>query len=228
MKLADRLTTAGLLLLGKYSCRQSPDGRTRLGKRIASVLKLGRKRLAITRDNVNNAFPELLPPEREQIVQGAYENLGITLAELLSVPSLDREALLDRISMPGIEEVRERSRQGKASIMISGHYGNWEYLALAAGVLIEAPITIVVHAQKNNSADLKLNEYRTQFGNKIVPMRNAARALVSAMTTGGVVAFLVDQHANADRDPWIEFFGRPTPTYGAPAALALRYDVPMF
>ena len=225
---SDDLTVRILRWLGDRLCRSTPEKRMATGRRLGRVMKLDRRRLRITRDNVRHAFPTLSSADQAAIVNGAYENLGITLAELLSVPALTPDSLLDRIEIPGIEMVRERQRRGEASILLSGHFGNWEYLAMAAGVEIGAPVTIVAHPQKNAAADRELNAYRMSFGNKIIPMHGAARPLIQALTTGGTVAFLVDQHANAERDPWIEFFGRSTPTYEAPAALALRFKVPIF
>jgi KDO2-lipid IV(A) lauroyltransferase len=136
--------------------------------------------------------------------------------------------LLDRVSIPGFDAVRARHAEGKPTIFLSAHYGNWEYLAMTAGLMLEAPVSIVVHPQHNAAADHLLNTYRTKFGNALIPMGEAARPLVKALSTGGTVAFLVDQHGVPEKDPWIEFFGKATPTYEAPAALALRFNAPIF
>jgi len=228
MSRTDHASLQILKAIGSYSCRLTWEKRTALGRRIGRLMKVDRKRLRITRTNVHNAFPDRSEHARQEIVDGAYENLGITLAELLAVPSLTQETLLDRMRIPNIEWVRERRQRGEASILLSGHFGNWEFLAMAAGVEIGGPVTIVAHPQKNAVVDRELNDYRMRFGNVIVPMHDAARALIKALTEGGTVAFLVDQHAHPERDPWIEFFGRQTPTYEAPAALALRFGVPIY
>ena len=228
MKLSDRIIISVLRRLSRRAQRTDRKGLNRIGRFLASFMKLDRKRVAITQNNVSNALSELSSSEVQNVVNGAYKNLGLTLAELLAAPSLTREQLLDQMVIPGIEMVRERHQRGEPSILLSGHYGNWEYLAMAAGVEINAQVTIVAHPQSNAEVDRELNDIRTQFGNQIIPMHDAARPLVRALSTGGTVAFLVDQHADKDRDPWIEFFGRPTPTYEAPAALALRFNAPIF
>jgi len=224
----DSVTATALRSFGALSQRLSPSARTSLGRTVGSMLKIDRKRVAITRNNIAASFPEKSVVEVLRIADGAYQNLGITLVELLAVPKLTREELLKQIRIPGIEMVAQRSKQGLPSILLSGHFGNWEYLAMAAGVLIDSSVTIVAHPQRNKIVDAELNSYRCKFGNTIVSMHDAARALVRTLNSGGTVAFLVDQHAHPERDPWISFFGRPTPTYAAPAALALRYNVPIF
>ncbi|MBI2794992.1 MAG: lysophospholipid acyltransferase family protein [Ignavibacteria bacterium] len=227
-KLTDWLVAEVLASVGRSSCAKTFDQRISLGRRLGRLMKVDRRRLAITRTNVVSAFPEISAADVDEIVTGAYENLGITLAELLAVPVLTPSLMLDRIQIPNIELVRDRHQRGLPSILISGHFGNWEYLAIAAGIEIGAPITVVVHPQSNKIVDGELNTYRSKFGNVLVSMHDAARTIVRTLHSGGTIAFLVDQYAHPERDPWIPFFSRLSPTYAAPAALAIRYNVPIF
>lgn len=229
MSLGDTSTTYALLALGSLARSLPWSGRRALGTFIGRrMMGLSKSRRRITEQNVELAFPSLPAHERNAIVEASYENLGVVLTELLSTPSLTRAALLDRVSIPGFNAVRERHAAGKPTIFLSAHYGNWEYLAMAAGVMIGTPISIVVHPQHNAAADRLLNAYRSKFGNILIPMGEAARPLVKTLSRGGTVAFLVDQHGVPEKDPWIEFFGKATPTYEAPAALALRFNASIF
>jgi KDO2-lipid IV(A) lauroyltransferase len=72
-----------------------------------------------------------------------------------------------------------------------------------------------------------LNQYRTQGGNKIVSMKKAARTIVSSIRNNEAVAMLADQSATKDKDIFVDFFGRPAATYEAPAAIALKFGVPV-
>jgi Kdo2-lipid IVA lauroyltransferase/acyltransferase len=185
-------------------------------------------RRRITESNLREAFPEKKSPDIHALVRQAYANLGITLIELLALSRLSKADILRRISIPGIDVLRHRAAQGKPSVLMSGHLGNWELLALAGALLAETPFVIVVHPQHNAKADAFLNAIRTRFGNVVVPMGQAARPLVHAMSHGGTVAFLADQYADPLVNAEYSFFGRFTPTYEAPAALALRYHAAMF
>lgn len=229
MSTGHSMITAGLRALGAYSQWRSPSGRTSLGRTIGhALMRMNQRRLGITRSNVEASFPELTPERRAQIVRGSYENLGITLAELLAVPTMTRADVDAMVDMPGIDMLARRIANRQPTVMVSGHFGNWEFLAMAAGVKLNHPLTVVVHPQKNASADVVLNSYRSRFGNTLVPMREAARTLVRTLQNGGAIAMLADQHANPEKDAWIDFFGRKTPTYEAPAALALRFGSPIY
>lgn len=215
--------------LGARSCAASPEQRIAIGTRIGLLMMwMDPKRRRLTLDNIQQAFPERSSAEHRAIMRGSYENMGITLVEMLAIPVMEKAAVQDRMKIVGCERVRERLAQGLPCLLVSGHFGNWEYLALAAGIEMQVAIHMVVHPQSNEELNRELNASRSKFGNVVVTMHHAARTLVHALTHGGVVAFLADQHARPDKDPWVTFFGRPTPTYEAPAALALRFQAPIF
>lgn len=229
MTFGDTIITKLLLAVGAVSRSLSIRGRLRLGAAIGWMLRAASpQRRAITRDNVSRALANASPAHCRTIVAASYANLGIVLAELLALPALSHKDLLDQVSMPGFDRVIERHKRGLPTILLSAHYGNWEYLAIVAGLLLEAPISIVVHPQSNEAANSILDSYRTMHGNILLPMHNAARSLVKVLSGGGTAAFLVDQHGHPEKDPWIPFMGRPTPTYEAPAALALKFNAPIF
>lgn len=227
--MSESLLTLGLRALGLLTSSLPRTLQTTSGVGIGRLLeKLDTSRYAITHDNVQRAFPLASPQVVADVVRLAYGNLGITLVELLALSHASQREIVTRIAIPGIEILERRAAQGKPSVLLSGHYGNWELLALAGALLAKAPFTIVVHPQHNAKADRFLNAIRTRFGNVIVPMGQAARPLIHAMQRGGTVAFLADQYADPLVNRSFMFFGRETPTFEAPAALALRYNAPMF
>ena len=229
MPLSHAIITAGLRAIGAYSGMRSPLGRVALGRTLGhAMMRIDKRRLRITRQNVQQSFPDYAPVDVEHIVVGSYENLGITLAELLAVPKMSASDILQTMQISGYEEPAERLAARQPTVMVAAHFGNWELLAMAVGIAMRHPLTMVVHPQKNVSADLILNSYRRKYGNILVPFRDAARTLMRTLQDGGAAAFLADQHADPKKDAWIDFFGRPTPTYEAPAALALRFGSPIY
>lgn len=131
------------------------------------------------------------------------------------------------IKYDNIELIDELLKKGKGLLLLSGHYGNWEYLAFSAGTLTGKPLNIVVKPQKNKKLDRILNTYRTKNGNKIIPMNKAAIEIVRIIKNKGMVALLADQAASKEKDIFVNFFGRPAVTYESPAKLALKFDIPI-
>lgn len=202
--------------------------RQKLGKLIGDFLRLlSKRRSNITLYNIKASLDNITKEESISIRNKAYHNLGITLLELLAIRTMKKEDIQNIIEYENIELIKENSKKGKGIILLSGHYGNWELLAYSAGLLSGVPVNVVVKPQKNQYADRRLNQYRTKSGNKILPMKRAAFAMISALKNNEAIALLVDQSAEKDKDIKVKFFGRDAITYEAPAALSLKFGSPI-
>lgn len=190
-------------------------------------MRMSGKRKRITENNIKTALPERPDEEIERILIGSYENLGIALVEIATLNRLSEEDLRKQIVYKDEGMIPAAAAKGRGVLLMSGHFGNWEFLAYTAGLYHKLPVTIVVKPQKNRIADRLINRYRTRAGNKVVEMKKAARAIVSALKKGEAVAMLADQSATKDKDLFVDFFGRPASTYEAPAALALKFRCPI-
>lgn len=217
-----------LKTLGSLSQRLPGHQRTILGKAIGRALKkASRKRYNITLQNIAASFPEKDEKWHISTAVKSYENLGITLAEILAFPAMTDEETAQYIRYENIELLKELHERGRGLILLSGHFGNWELLAYSAGLFSKIPITIIVKPQQNIHADRLLNTYRTQRGNQVISMHNAARTIIQKLRAGEAIALLADQSATSNKDIFIDYFGRPAATYEAPAALALRFKTPV-
>lgn len=163
----------------------------------------------------------------QEIAKEAYTNLGITLAELLAFPSFSDDEIRSMIVYDNLHLIEEAYAEGKGIILLSAHYGNWELLAYALPLYTSVPVSVIVQPQRNESADNLLNSYRSRTGNKLIARHKAAREIVKILFDGNAVALLADQSATADKDIFVPFFNRPAATYEAPAALSLKFNVPI-
>jgi KDO2-lipid IV(A) lauroyltransferase len=164
---------------------------------------------------------------KENILKDSYRNLAITLVEMLTLKYLSDEDMREYMQYDNIDLLTVPYAKGKGLIMLSGHLGNWEFLAYSAGLFTGISVAIIVQPQKNKYADKIMNEYRTKSGNSVVSMYTAARKIVSVLSSGGALALLADQSATEDKDIFVDFFGRPAATYEAPANLSLKYGSPI-
>jgi KDO2-lipid IV(A) lauroyltransferase len=225
---ANDAITAFLKALGLLSQKLNRRKRIALGKIVGNLLKTASsKRFKITLENITAAFPEKTSEWHLDIAFKSYQNLGITLVELLAFPKLSDSDIADYIHYENIGLLKELHSRGRGLILLSGHFGNWELLAYSARLFSKLPISIIVKPQQNESADKLLNQYRTQRGNAVIPMHNAARSIIQKLKSGEAIALLADQSATSDKDIFVDFFGRPAATYEAPAALALRFKTPI-
>lgn len=221
------IITLILKFVGLISLMIGRNLRVKFGKLIGRTLKsLSSKRYNITVTNIMTAL-KLSRLEAEIIADKSYENLGITLSELLVLEKLTENQLKEYIKFNNLDLISEAFQEGKGVILLSGHFGNWEFLAYCAGLFLNLSITVIVKPQSNKIADKYLSKTRTSGGNKIISMYKAARSIVKELSQGNIIAMLADQSAERNNDVYATFFGRKTPTYSAPAALSLKYQAPI-
>lgn len=226
--LGSRISYISMSLLGIVSASLPSKIRGKIGERLGLLMKVfSRRRQEIALQNLAIAFPDYNLSKRIAIMTNSFKNLGITFLEVAALKHLNADKVKDIIELKNFQLINKTLARGNGTIMLSGHYSNWEYLALAAGLYAKVPITVVVKKQKNELVDNDLNNARTMFGNKIVLMTNAARALIGAIKRNEAVALLVDQSAKKGKDSFVEFFGKPALTFDAPAELALRFRTPI-
>ena len=178
--------------------------------------------------NLSLTFPEKSQEEIDRIAAAMYRNVASTLLEVLRLPLIrnrdDASALVD---IKGDEAFWEWHRNGrKGAVMVSAHYGNWELMAMAFGLLVN-PVTIIVKRLRNARVDLKMNEYRTMRGNSVVYPRQSVREGLRLLQSGGTLAILGDQ-SDPDEANFGEFLGRRTTIFHGAAFFALRAKVPLF
>ncbi|MDC1069037.1 lysophospholipid acyltransferase family protein [Candidatus Kapabacteria bacterium] len=228
MKITDRLVYIIIMLLKLISDKLTIQKRTQFGRFIGNVLRLlSKKRESITLTNIRLAFPTKTDTEIKSICKLSYQNLGITFIELLHLDKLTRGEAETYCKFNNVNIINEYQKKGRGLILLSAHFGNWEYTAYTGGLFSEIPLNLVVKPQKNVIIDKVLNQYRTKSNNKVINMYEAARDIYTTLLQGNVLALMVDQSATKDKDVFIEFFGRPASVYLAPAKLALRNKTPL-
>jgi len=188
-----------------------------LGDFAFSVLHIRRK---VTLDNLRAAFPEKDEQERRAIARRTYRNFLKTAIEHLRFPLLTEEKIRRLVEFEGAEHFQWAFAQGKGTLCLSGHFGNWQLM----GTAIRArgyPMQFVVQEQRNKLIDAMLNRYRRKFGTTIINAAGGAREILKALRKNSFVAILADQDAGRD-GLFVEFLGRKASTPKGPALLALK------
>ncbi|MBA5776790.1 lauroyl acyltransferase [Stappia sp. F7233] len=198
------------------------DAASWLGGRIWRVVAPfnARHRRAVA--NLQAAFPEKSPQECDAIARDMWENLGRVMAETLQ---LDRLAA-DPSRFAFDIGPAERAFEGKGSIIVSMHSGNWEVCALGGLAAGRQPAG-VYQALKNPLADELLKNLRAPIypAGLFSKGHDTARRLMAIARGGGMVAFLAD--LRDVRGIRVPFFGREAHATPFPASLARGSSLPL-
>ena len=177
--------------------------------------------------NIGLTFPEKSPEEIRGIATEVYRGVAITLLDVLRFPLIrnsdDAAELVDMDVEPFLRGT-DNGRTG--AVMVSGHYGNWELMAMAFGLMVK-PMTIIVKELSNTPIDRSMNALRTLGGNSIVYDDQALREGLRVLGEGGILAILADQ-SDPTATNFGEFLGRRATVFHGAAFFALRAKVPLF
>jgi Kdo2-lipid IVA lauroyltransferase/acyltransferase len=179
--------------------------------------------------NLQRAFPDRDDAWRKETLQEVFRNLGRMAAEVAWFEDLRPGNIRERVHFLSDEDERTwrgYAASGRPGILVSGHFGNWELLAQAAG-LIGTPIHIVHRPLRNPLVDDLLNRVRSRAGTDVIYKHAAAREILRLLQRGETIAIPIDQHAPGGQGVPVPFFGRPASTTLGPARFAARQRIPL-
>lgn len=183
-----------------------------------------RKKLVL--NNLRRSYPEKTEQEIREIARRNYRHIFATFFEIFWLSRLTANQVRKYVRMPQMDFMSKQLAKGKGLIMLSGHFGNWELIALAVGLLSNLSLTIIVKKQRNPYVDKVMTAMRTKFNNTVVDMDNAPREIIRKLRENGVVAMLADQ-SGPEEGLFINFFNRPASTHLGPAVFSLRTGAPI-
>jgi len=162
--------------------------------------------------------------EKEQIARRSMQQFALTILSLFWSPRLNQTNLNEVVEMDAENLAYAKSviGRGKGVICITLHFGNWEVLGLASG-LLGLPLHVVTETMRNTGMEDLFLRLRSRTGNRIVPQKGAATKLYKALRRGECIVLLIDLNAPEEGGGmWLDFFGLPVFNNVAAAGLALR------
>lgn len=185
-------------------------------------------RKKIVMENLTGSFPEKSPEELNRICTHFYSHFCDLIFESLKLFSASSKTLTKRMRLINPELPERFYKEGRSIVIVSGHYGNWEWAAIALpshsshkAIGIYLPLT-------NKYFNQKLVEKRGKSGLKLVPIRLVRKYLVANAKELWSYAFINDQSpSNPSRAYWIKFLNRDTATFTGAERYANEFNMPV-
>ena len=170
-----------------------------------------------------------LPPDTPllETARGSFENIGRNVVEIVKVLFRRDRQLLDDVEIIGDDYLHQALARGKGVIVITGHCGNWELMAIAMAHRFPLHFSVVARAQNNPALDRLVEEFRGRTGNKIIYKAGAVKGILGELNQNHVVGILIDQAVLAKEGCVISFLERPALTTKLPAVLARKKQTPV-
>ncbi len=184
-----------------------------------------RIRWEVIDDNLRNAFPQMTDRERRDLTWGMWEHLFLLLVEVVHGPRKIHDTnWRDYVTLHNADQIIRACFDDRPSVLICGHYGNFELSAYVLGLYGFQTFTIA-RPLDNRYLDRLLNEFRGLKGQFVLSKTGSAGQVTEVLASGGTLALLGDQHAGP-RGCWVDFFGRPASSHKAIALFSLGSEAP--
>ncbi|MBP9970858.1 MAG: hypothetical protein KBE94_06200, partial [Paludibacteraceae bacterium] len=93
------------------------------------IYHIVRYRRKVVRKNLINSFPEKTEREIKKIERNFYRYFCDLFFETLYQLDMSEEEMRRRVQFVNKEFITEQYDKGKSVIMLTAHYGNWEWMA---------------------------------------------------------------------------------------------------
>lgn len=180
----------------------------------------------VARENLKITFKnEKSIKQINKIARDVFLNLGISAAEVLSMPKIKRQ-IDKKIYAVGFEKIDKALSNGKGAIMLCSHFGNWELLP-AYFVAKGYPSNVIARRIYYEKYDEWVRILRNNTGVNVIFRDESPRKIVEALKNNELLGILPDQDIDSIEGIFVNFFNRPAYTPIAPVALAMKMECPI-
>ncbi|WP_026377214.1 LpxL/LpxP family Kdo(2)-lipid IV(A) lauroyl/palmitoleoyl acyltransferase [Aestuariibacter salexigens] len=197
------LTWLGVLVL--YLISWLPFRLSRwLGRQVGKLLaKLGKKRVAIARRNLQLCFPDWSEKKREAVVRENVQRAGIAALETAMGWWWPAWRVKRHIEIEGFEHVQKVLDSGKGVFGLALHNMNVEFACRALGYTHPS---IAFYRKHNNPLMDYFQYHGRNRANKYMIHKRNSKALIEALDQGELCLYLPDQDYGAAQSIFVPFF----------------------
>ena len=159
----------------------------------------------------------------EKIASDVLGNYGRIFAEYVHLKNFRNDKLEKYISIEGLEHLENLKKSKKRAVFISGHFNNFELMAMQiekAGI----ELATIYRPLNNFLLNKTMEQIRTEniCKNQIKKGRAGSREIIKNLIKGKSIAIMIDQRVREGKK--IEFFNNLATTTTIPAQLIKKYN----
>ena len=201
-----------------------------LGGKLFQLIGPLMRQKKIIHSNIKRAFPTIEENEIKKIKKKMWNNYGRVFAEYMFLKKFRNEYFRSHISVKGLEILKDIKKNNKPVIFISGHFSNFELMAMVIekfGVKLAA----IYRPLNNRFLNVLMERIRENYICKFQIKKGVSglRKLVKLNKEGFSTALMIDQRVSEGIKS--KFFNQKAFTTTIPAQLLKKYGyhvVPVF
>ncbi len=187
-------------------------------------------RREIVAQNLSNSFPALSQAARDEISRGFYRQFSDIIPEMIRFIRIKQKNYSNRIHVTNQELLKSYLADKKNLIIVSGHFGNWEWNILAI-LATGYRLLAVYKPQSSLLADDLMKKIRQKPGLTLLPMKETVRAIHHEQESTGepfVLLLVADQiPARGDIHFRTPFLNQDTAFFTGGEKIARKFGMPL-
>ena len=177
-------------------------------------------------ENIKRAFPKISQDRLEEISKGMWNNYGKIFAEYMFLKNFRLDQKNSNIIIDGQEVLEKIKNQNKPVVFISGHFSNFELMAMQiekCGIKLSA-----IYRPLNNKF---LNTIMVMIRKKFICKKQIKKGigglkdLLKLNKEGYSTALMIDQRVSQGSK--LDFFNEKAFTTTIPAQLVKKFNIPV-
>ena len=165
--------------------------------------------------NLRNSFPEKSNKDIKSITRKFYRHLFDQMIESIALMHMSPRKILKHNRFKNPEVIEDLYKKNKGVILVTGHYGNWEWIISLQ--MLASHKTLAIYKQLSNKYfDRMYINIRSRYGMTPVPMNRILRELISREQKNELTL----TYSLSDQRPlfrhiqyWTRFLNQDTPVY---------------
>ncbi|MCK9480970.1 MAG: lysophospholipid acyltransferase family protein [Bacteroidia bacterium] len=187
-----------------------------------------RYRRKITNQNLSNAFPNKSKKEISTIEKKYYKYLTKLFSEFVKGISISEKELRKRVVLHDRDVLQNIYNNHGAAIVLLGHYGNWELIALASELIAPHHFNIIYKPLTSQFSNHLMQKIRTRFGADVTPMEFTYTAIKNLQNEKVLFTLVNDQSpSNIKNVHWINFLNQQTAFMSGALTITKRLNIPV-
>lgn len=174
--------------------------------------------------NLRYAFPDKSKASLRKLCRSFYQYLCDLLLEHIRGLHMTPRQLLARCKFQNPELLQKLYKQGRHVILVTGHYGNWEWAGNVVALQTSYQLCAVYKHLSHPYFDTFMYRVRTRFDRKLIHQNQVLRAMLHYDDTPKATAILADQAPPSKHAYLTTFLGQPTHVFLGVEKLAQRFN----
>ena len=197
-----------------------------LGGKLFQIIGPAFRSKEIINNNIKRAFPDLNFKEINKIKSSMWNNYGRVFAEYIYMKNFRHGNLSKNISIEGEDILANIKKQNQKVIFISGHFSNFELMAMQIDKL-DIKIGAIYRPLNNIFLNKIMERIRKKYicNNQIKKGIGGLKELIKLNNEGYSTALMIDQRVSQGIKS--NFFNEEAFTTTVPAQLVKKFNIPV-